>query len=294
MMKHFIFGFILAGILFPSIVLSASPDNVILAPGASVEKVVDGFGFTEGPAVDSAGNLFFVDDPNSKIYKWSADKKLSVFVENSEHANGMYIGKDDTLFACEGGTGSVVAYDKDGKKTVIASQYEGKQFNKPNDLWIDPKGGIYFTDPVYGKDFKVVQGGEHVYYISPDRKNVKRVADDFLRPNGIVGTPDGKTLYITDEKARKVWKYDIQDDASITNKKLFYDNGIDGMTLDKNGNVYITVQEVIVLNPAGKEIQQIKVPETPSNVCFGGKDKKTLYITARKSIYQIETNIGGN
>ncbi|MCL2744721.1 MAG: SMP-30/gluconolactonase/LRE family protein [Planctomycetaceae bacterium] len=289
-MKHLIFSFV----FFSLAVLSVSANDVIVAPDAAVEKIADGFGFTEGPAVDSAGNLFFVDDPNSKIHKWSVDKKLSVFVEESEHANGMYFGKDDILYVCEGGTGCVVAYDKNAKRTVIASQYEGKRFNKPNDLWVDPKGGIYFTDPVYGKDFKVVQDGEHVYYISPDIKSVKQVTNDLLRPNGLVGTPDGKTLYITDEKGRKVWKYDIQPDASITNKTLFYENGIDGMTIDKNGNVYITVTEVIVLNPAGKEIARIKVPETPSNVCFGGKDKKTLYITARKSVYQVKTNIGGN
>ena len=269
-------------------------DESIVAPGAEVEKVVDGFGFTEGPAVNSKGDLYFVDDPNSKIHFWSvAEKKVSTFVEASQHANGMYMAPNDDLYVCEGGSGSVVSYTPDGKRTVVADKFEGKPFNKPNDLWIAPNGGIYFTDPVYGRDFKVVQDGEHVYYILPDRSKVLKVVTDMIKPNGLVGTPDGKTLYITDQVAGKVWRYKIAVDGTLSDKTLFAGIGVDGMSIDNRGNVYITEKEVIVFSPEGKEIQRIKVPEVPSNVCFGGPDFKTLFITARKSVYSIRMNVHG-
>lgn len=269
-------------------------DEPLTAPGASVEKVVDGFAFTEGPAVNSNGDLFFVDDPNSKIYFWSvADKKLSVFVEKSEHANGMFVDKDDNLIVCEGGTGCVVSYDKNAKRTVLASTFNGKRFNKPNDLWVAPNGGIYFTDPAYGREFKVVQDGEHVYYILPDKSKVLRVADDLVKPNGIIGTPDGKLLYVTDQVAGKVWRYNIQEDGTLSGKKLFASPAVDGSTIDHLGNIYITESEVIIFNKDGKELQRIRCPEVPANVCFGGKDRKTLFITARKSVYSIPMNVHG-
>ncbi len=203
----------------------------------------------------------------------------------------MYFDKDDNLIACEGGSGCVVSYNRAGQKTVIASEFEGKRFNKPNDLWIDPKGGIYFTDPVYGSEFKVVQGGEHVYYILPDRKTVIRVADDLQRPNGVVGTPDGKTLYVTDEKARTVWRYEIKDNGTLAGKTRFFSPTIDGMTLDSRGNVYITERLVIVVHPDGEEVQRIELPEMPANVCFAGPERKTLYMTARTSVYRIEMRV---
>ncbi|MGL4944309.1 MAG: SMP-30/gluconolactonase/LRE family protein [Thermoguttaceae bacterium] len=262
--------------------------------GAEVVAVADGFTFTEGPAVNARGDIYFVDDPQRKIYHWNVgDKKLTTFVEDSFHANGLYVDKDGNVIACEGGNGCVVSYTPDGKKSVIAGEFDGKRFNKPNDLWIDPRGGIYFTDPVYGREYKVVQGGEHVYYISPDRKSVKRVADDYVRPNGIVGTPDGKTLYITDEAARKVWRYDINDDATLTGKQFFAEPAIDGMTLDERGNVYITTDKVLVFDPTGKLIETIECPEVPANVCFGGPDRKTLFITARTHLYSLEMKVAG-
>jgi gluconolactonase len=292
-MKHFIL-FTIAVILTVAIFSSLAAEEPIIASRAEVEKVVDGFGFTEGPAVNSNGDVYFVDDPNSKIYFWSvSDQKLSVFVEQSAHANGMYVDKNDNLIACEGETGCVVSYDKAAKRTVLASTFDGKRFNKPNDLWIDPKGGIYFTDPVYGKEFKVIQDGEHVYYILPDRSKAVKVVTDMIKPNGIVGTPDGKTLYITDQVAGKVWRYAVQQDGTLTDKTLFTNIGVDGMTIDHRGNVYITADQIYVFDPSGKEIQRIKVPEVPANVCFGGKDRKTLFITARRGLYCIQMNVHG-
>ncbi|MDR3182829.1 MAG: SMP-30/gluconolactonase/LRE family protein [Planctomycetaceae bacterium] len=262
---------------------------------ADIQKVAGGFAFTEGPAADNDGNVYFVDDPKSKIWFYEPDtKKITVFVEESRHANGMYYDrKNKLLLVCEGGSGCVAAYDKTGNRFVIASQFNGKRFNKPNDLWLDPKGGIYFTDPIYGKDFKLIQDGEHVYYILPDRKTVRRVIGDMIKPNGIIGTADGKTLYVTDQAAGKVWRYDIEADGSLTGKTLFTNVGVDGMTIDGQGNVYITEKEVIVFNPAGQEIRRIKFPEVPANVCFGGKDRKTLFVTAQTSLYALPMQYGG-
>ena len=273
----------------------------LVAPGAAMVKLADGFGFTEGPASNSKGDVYFVDDPNCKIHFWSvSEKKLSTFVAESAHANGMFIDKNDNLYVCEGGTGSVVYYTPDGRRTVVANKFGARHFNKPNDLWIDPKGGIYFTDPVYGNNFHNVQGGEHVYYVLPDRSKVIRVIEvtgkegEFVKPNGIVGTPDGKLLYVVDINGKTVYRYNIQPDGTLTDKHPFASPYVvDGMTIDEKGNVYLTDDEVVVYSPEGKAIERIKVPERPSNVCFGGPDRKTLFITARTGFYSIEMNVKG-
>ncbi|MHC4170291.1 MAG: SMP-30/gluconolactonase/LRE family protein [Planctomycetota bacterium] len=181
----------------------------VLAPGASVEKLAGGFAFTEGPAADDQGNIFFSDIPNNRIHKWSLDGKLSTFRENSGGANGLFFDKGGNLLACEGGGRRLVSINPQGAVTVLADSYEGKRFNSLNDLWVDPKGGVYFTDPRYGRRDNMEQGGEHVYYLSPDRKKVVRVVDDMVRPNGVIGTPGGKKLYVTDHGGSKTFSYAI-------------------------------------------------------------------------------------
>ena len=285
------------------IVTEPSMAQSLIAPGAEVVKLADGFGFTEGPTANSKGDVYFIDDPNCKIHVWSvSDKKCSVFVNESAYANGMYFDKNDNLFACEGGTGSIVMYTLDGKRTVVANKFGNRSFNKPNDLWVDPKGGIYFTDPVYGQPrFQNVQGGEHVYYILPDRSKVIRAIETgegkgFVKPNGIVGTPDGKLLYVADIDGKVVYRYDIQPDGTLSGKHPFAPVAVDGMTLDEKGNVYLTdmgKSDVGIYSPDGKEVARIKPPEHPANVCFGGKDFKTLFITARTGFYSIEMNVRG-
>ena len=273
----------------------------LIAPGAELVKLADGFGFTEGPTANSKGDVYFVDDPNCKIHVWSvSEKKCSVFVHDSAHANGMYFDKNDNLYVCEGGTGSVVRYTPDGRRRVVANKFGNRSFNKPNDLWIDSKGGIYFTDPQYGDKFYVIQGGEHVYYILPDRSKVVRVIEvtgkegEFVKPNGVIGTPDGKLLYIADIGGKVVLRYNIQPDGSLTNKHLFAHATVDGMTIDERGNIYVAGDGIIVFNPEGKEIERIKVPEGwTANVCFGVKDFKTLFITACGGFYSIEMNVKG-
>ena len=262
-----------------------------------VEKLAGDFKFTEGPAIDAKGNVYFTDIPNHLILIWTIDNKLDTFRTNSGRANGLYFDKDENLLVCEGEKGQITSTSPDGDYIAIASEYDGKRFNQPNDLWPDGKGGVYFTDPKYGADdIDLPQDGMHVYYIKPDHTSVIRVCNDFEKPNGVIGTPDGKILYITDTQVRKTYKYDIQKDGSLSNKTLFVELGCDGMTIDNTGNVYLTTlgkNTVDIFSPSGVLLESIKVPERPSNVCFGGKNRNQLYITARTSIYRVEMNTKG-
>ena len=265
----------------------------VVAAGAKAEKLAGGFRFTEGPAADAQGNIFFSDIPNNRIHKWSLDGRLLTFRENSGRSNGLYFDKDGNLLACEGGGRRLVSIDPQGRVTVLTEKYENKRFNSLNDLWIDPKGGTYFTDPRYGPRDDLEQDGEHVYYLSTDHKKIIRVIDDMVRPNGIIGTPDGKLLYVTDHGGKKTFVYTINKDATLSNKKLFAPEGSDGMTIDNEGNVYLTTDVVAVYNKNGQKIETIEVPEQPANVSFGGKDKRTLFITARTSLYSVRMRVKG-
>jgi len=265
----------------------------LVAAGAKVEKLAGGFEFIEGPAVDSEGNIFFTDIPNNRIHKWSVDGKLSTFLENSGEANGLFFDKAGNLLACAGGSRKLVSISPDGRITVLAYKYDNKKFNSPNDLWPDLKGGIYFTDPRYGNRDNLEQDRECVYYLYPDRKRLIRVIDDLVRPNGVLGTVDGKKLYVADAGDGKTYVYDINKDGTLSNRKFFAPVGSDGMTIDTRGNIYLTRGEVWIYSPKGEELEKIKVAEAPANVCFGDKDRKTLFITARTSLYSVRMRTKG-
>jgi len=290
---NIIAGLVVLGVCWCVVAEPKPPAKSVVAEGAKVVKLPGKYKFTEGPAVDAKGNVFFTDIPNNRIHKWSvADGKMSVWREDSGGANGLFFDKKGNLLACEGNRGRVTSITPKGEVTVLADKYDGKRFNKPNDLWVDPAGGVYFSDPVYGR-YKVVQGGEHVYYISPDGKKVTRVIDDMTRPNGIVGTPDGKVLYVADHGGRKVYRYDIGKPGALLGKKEFARVACDGMTLDSEGNVYLTSDAVLVYNSKGKRIERIDTPQRPANVCFSGADLKTLFITARSSVYTLKMRVKG-
>ena len=290
-------------ILFSAIMYASAQnknDNNIIAQGANIEKLADGFRFTEGPAVDKKGNVYFTDQPNNRILRWSVDdEKLSVFLENSGRANGLYFDRKGNLFSCSDMDNELWKIDMKGNHIVIVSDFEGKKLNGPNDLWIHPKGGIYFTDPLYKRNYwtrspEMQQDGEHVYYMSSDYKNVIRVDTDLEKPNGIIGSPDGKHLYVADIGAGKTYVYDIRPDATLVNKRLFANMGSDGMTIDSNGNIYITGRGVTVFNPNGEQIAHIPVEAGwTANVCFGGKDMETLFITASEYLYSLKMNVKG-
>lgn len=255
-------------------------------------KIADGFIFAEGPAADAGGNLYFSDISANRIYKWSADAGATVFRENSGGANGLFFDRQGNLLACEGANGRLVSMDQQGNVTVLADKYNSKSFNEPNDLWIDPKGGVYFSDPLYIKS-SLVQDGEHVYYLTPKRDNLVRVVADMVRPNGIIGTADGKTLYVADHGAGKTYMYTINQNGSLSNKTLFVSSGSDGMTLDSEGNVYLTTASgVRAYRSTGSLIETIAVAD-PTNVCFGGADGQTLYITARTAVYSVPMRVKG-
>ena len=268
----------------------AMPKSVV-ASGAKIETLGAEFQFTEGPTVNARGDVFFSDVRANRTYQWRGSGEFSVVRENTHGANGLYFDANGNLLACEGDAHRVVSIDPQGAVQVLADQYNGVPLNKPNDLWIDPKGGVYFTDPVYGG--RLVQDGEHVYYITPDRKRIIRVISDMVRPNGLVGTPDGNILYVSDHGAKQIYTYHIKDDGTLANKTLFVSVGSDGMTIDSEGNIYLTERGVLVFDPAGNPIDKIDVPVQPTNLCFVGKDHRTLLITARTSVYAIECRIPG-
>jgi gluconolactonase len=285
-------GLALASALLTLVNEGSAADLVL--PQAKPVKLAGDFKFTEGPAVSANGDVYFTDIPNNRIHKWSAsNKELSIFAEETNGANGLYFADDGRLFACQGNAKRVVAYSVDGNDTSsLAKRYDGKKFNKPNDLWIDLKGGVYFSDPNYGNK-ELSQDGKHVYYIQPGGGDVKRVADGFKTPNGLVGTPDGATLYIADIGDNKIYSYTIQEDGTLTDRKLFCESGSDGMTLDQHGNVYLTSGSVKVFSPKGKQIADLKFPESPANVVFGGKELKTLFVTARTGFYSLDMAVTG-
>lgn len=282
-------------VLLSSIVAWSAP---IIAPDAKIERHT-GFRFTEGPAAAADGNVYFTDIPNNRIHIWHTVGEragtLSTFREESGATNGLMFDREGRLLGCQGATGRIVRFKPDGSDgEVLAGEFDGRPLNKTNDLWIDPKGGIYFSDPAYGyRDRPTPQPSERVYYLTPDQKSVVAVINDFKRPNGLVGTPDGKTLYATDIDGKRTWRYAVQADGSLTSKTLFCEYGSDGMTIDVEGNVYLTEAAVLVFNPAGELIQRVETPERPANVAFGGPNNDMLFITARTSLYSVKTRTRG-
>jgi len=275
-------------------------DSLIVASGAKLEKLGGGYQFTEGPAVDREGNVFFTDQPNDRIVKWSAaDGSLSEWLAPAGRANGTYFDKTGNLIVCADEINQLWSISPDKKITRLVTNYGGKLLNGPNDVWIRPDGGIYFTDPLYKRDYwkrdpTMQQDGQHVYFMTPGRSEVIRVTTDLKQPNGIVGTPDGKTLYVADIGVGKTYAYDIQPSGVLANKRLFCNLGSDGMTIDAEGNVYLTGRGVTVFDKTGKQIEHIAVPEPwAANITFGGKDRNLLFITASKNVYGLKMQVKG-
>lgn len=270
----------------------------LIKKGGKPVRVSSDFKFTEGPAADAEGNVFFTDQPNNRILKWTPGKGVTVFMENAGRSNGLYFDQKGNLLACADEKNELWQIDMNKNVTVLVSDFQGKELNGPNDLWVDAKGGIYFTDPFYKRDYwsrtaKEIES-ENVYYLSPDRKTISVVMDRFVRPNGIVGSADGKTLYVADIGDRKTYVFAIGDDATLSDRKVFADMGSDGLTLDSKGNLYVTGKGVTVFDPSGKEIGHLAIDEPwTANVCFGGRDGKTLFITASKSVYTLNMKVKG-
>ncbi len=277
-----------------------SADSPLLAPGAKVQKLGSGYEFTEGPSADRMGNVFFTDQPNDRIVRWdAATGTFSDWLKPSGRANGTYFDAKGNLLACADEKNELWTISPSKQVTVLIRNFGGKLLNGPNDLWIRPDGGLYFTDPLYARpywqrDKASQQPGEFVYFLPAGSSTPRPVITDFKQPNGIIGTPDGKTLYVADIGAGKTWRYDVQPDGSLQNKHLFCELGSDGMTLDAEGNVYLTGKGVTVFNRDGKQIEHFDIPEGwTANVTFGGKNRDLLFITAGKSVYGAQLRVKG-
>ena len=285
---------------FLAMLLVAVPSSDLVAPGATLQKVADGFIFTEGPAVDRKGDVYFTDQPNDAILRWNAATgKVEEWLKPAGRSNGLAFDRKGDLIACADGGNELWAIHPDKKVTVLLKDFGGKLLNGPNDVWIRPDNGLYFTDPLYARDYwtrdkAMQQPGQYVYFLSKDRKSLRPVAIDLKQPNGIVGSPDGKTLYVADIGAWKTYRYTIEKDGTLSGKTPFCDQGSDGMARDEKGNLYLTGRGVTVFNPKGEKIHQIDVPEGwVGNVTFGGRDRKTLFVTASKGVYTLRMTVKG-
>lgn len=265
-----------------------------LVSSTEAVKIAGGFRFTEGPAADADGNIYFSDIPNNRTHVWNASTgHLTTFREDTGGGNGLRFDQNGVLYTCEGTARRISAIYPDGSEITVVDSFNGQPLNSPNDLWIDPKGGFYFSDPRYGNTDNLNQGGFHIYYKLPGSSRIIRVCDDLVKPNGVIGSPDGKLLYVADLGDNKTYSYTIQSNGTLTNKKLFAERGSDGMTMDERGNVYLTRGAVHIYSPDGKYLGAITSQESPANVTFGGTDGKTLFITARRSLYAIRMKVTG-
>jgi gluconolactonase len=256
------------------------------------------FIFTEGASVDKKGNVFFTDQPNNKIWEYSRQGKLSVWMDNTGRSNGTYFDNKGNLITCADEHNQLWSISPNKKVTVLVHDLNGRQLNGPNDIWVAPDGGMYITDPYYQRDYWTRKNpdleGQNVYFLPKGGDKLKTVVTDLEQPNGIVGTPDGKFLYVADIKANKTYRYVILPDGSLTHKQFFTAQGSDGMTLDEKGNVYLTGDGVTVYDPSGNKIAHIQIDEPwTANLCFGGKNKDELFITASKAIYILHMKVKG-
>lgn len=305
-MKKLAFPALIAVVLFSSVAnvatglhIAAGKADTVDLPYDKSEKpklISKEFSFSEGPAVDKKGNIFFVDQPNDRIWEYDVSGKLSLFMEHTLHSNGMYFDAKGNLISCADEQEQLVSISPDKKIKVLIDDIAGKKLNGPNDVWVAPNGDIYITDPRYDRPWwtrKPEVTGEKVYLLKRGSKTPVVVADDLQKPNGIVGTPDGKYLFVSDISGGKTYKYTI-DKGLLTNKLEFCAMGSDGMTLDARGNVYLTGKGVTIFNADGQKIGHIDIDEPwTANVCFGGKNRDELLITASKAVYIMKMKVRG-
>ncbi|MES1225697.1 MAG: SMP-30/gluconolactonase/LRE family protein, partial [Bacteroidota bacterium] len=236
----------------------------VVKHGASLVEVSKQFSFTEGPAVDKKGNIFFTDQPNDKIWKYDINGKLSLFMDKTGRSNGMYFDRNGNLITCADEKNQLWSVTPAKKVKILMTEYQGHHMNGPNDLWIDKYDGIFFTDPYYQRDYwerkKPEIEGQKVYYLPVGKKEAVVADDKLVQPNGIVGSADGKYLYVADIGDNKTYKYEITRDRKLINRKLFVNQGSDGMTLDNKGNLYLTGKGVTIYDAKGKLVGNIPVP----------------------------------
>ena len=273
------------------------PDPDVWAkPGVDLFEgfdTVDGFyRFTEGPAADAKGGLYFSDYVKQAIFYRSAKGEVKTVREGTS-TNGLALGPDGTLYACEPLKRRVVRVDSEGALHEVAAEYAGKRFNSCNDLWVDSEGGIYFTDPLYSKDRAREQDGEHVYYV-PKGGAPRRVIDDLVRPNGIVGSADGKLLYVVDDGRQQTYRYPVIGPGELGPGVKVFAAGADGLALDAEGRIYVVEETVLVFDPDGDKLAELDMPFLPTNLTFGGPKGNLLFVTGKWVVFVIETKTRGD
>lgn len=275
--------------------------EAILMPKAEVEKVAGGFEFTEGPVWHPEGFLLFSDIPANIIYKWQPEQEIEVFRQPSGNANGNTLDLSGRLVTAEHGNRRLSLTEQDGQLVTLVSHYQGKRLNSPNDLVVKSDGSIYFTDPPYGiKSEQEELGFYGVYRLAPDGK-LTLLVDDFVRPNGIIFSPDETKLYVNDSEQGHIRVFEVKSDGILENGQLFaklkppsQEGAADGMKVDIQGNIYSTGPGgVWIFSANGELLGIIETPEAPANIAWGDRDYKTLYITARTSLYRIRLQIPG-
>ncbi len=268
----------------------------IIAPGAEPEVLGAGYGFTEGPAADRNGNVYFSDGQNDSIYYWEVGKPPALFVADSTDAVGMMFNGRGELCVCEGAAHRIVAFDVAAKtKRVLCSQIDGRHFNEPNDLAIDFSGGFYFSDPNYQHRGQPTVMKQDVYYCSKDGQ-VSRVSTVCFKPNGVLLSADDRTLYVADARGQVIYRYDVTDFGRLANERLWIDHlgaNPDGLTLDEHDNLYICCGKagLKIFDRSGAMIGRIGVHA--ANCCFGGRDFRTLCIASSDKFLGLRTKPTG-
>jgi gluconolactonase len=271
-----------------------------LVESGDPERLATGFQFTEGPVWLSDGYLLFSDIPANRIYQWTRSGDVTVWREPSGNSNGLTQDSQGRLIACEHGNRRVSATETDGTVLSLAERYKDKRLNSPNDVVVKSDGSIYFTDPPYGiqqEDREQPLNG--VYRISPEG-TLELLVEDFERPNGLAFSPDESILYIDDSAHRHVRAFDVRTDGTLANSRVIADmdhpqpGSPDGMKMDAEGHLYVAgATGIWVFEPNGTRLGVIVTPERPANCAWGDEDRKSLYITARTSLYRIRVKVPG-
>jgi gluconolactonase len=278
--------------------------ETFISPDSELEELASNLQFTEGPAwcpIDSS--LLFSDIPANRIYQWSAHKKITVFREPSGHSNGLLFDQEEGLLICEHGNRRLARIDANGVYTVLVDQYRESRLNSPNDVVVRSDGMIYFTDPPYG-----IQPSEQelpfqgVFCFNPSNQELTLLIDNFDRPNGLAFSPDEQQLYIADSSVtrRHIRVFDVQTDGGLRNGRIFTSiqspvpGNPDGMKMDIEGHLYVAAAGgVWIFSPSGVQVGLISTPIQPTNCAWGGSTWRTLFITARPSVYRICLSITG-
>jgi gluconolactonase len=282
--------------------LSADDFARCVDPATKVRKLAGDMKFTEGPVwvPRDGGYLVFSDIPADEMKRWREKDGLAVFRKPSRNANGNTLDHKGRLITCEHSGRRLSILDHDGTHRTLVDKLDGRAFNSPNDVVVAADGAIYFTDPDYGlRGAPSEIGGNWVYRFDPAKNELRVLAKDFDKPNGIALSPDGKCLYVADAgKPKHIRVFDVLDDGGVANSRVFcdIDQGTpDGIRCDTDGRLWSSAGDgVRIYDTAGKLLGTIPVPEVPANLCFGGEDGKTLFITARTSLYAIDVKVAGH